>query len=1193
MLETLTRRLKGRLDNWKATEPSFAGRLDDCEVRQARLVFAERAAEASGQLDHFWFELVERRSDSHEWHGYRVIQLRELRYLPQEARPDATLIQKTAALLRGVYAAQIELVIIDFAVFDPPLGVIQCYGVAARHEVLETAQRRAVGALAALIGAFAAQFPQSRMAPLTAEHARWLFESLQTMPHVTALIGSPDPREAPHGAEQQLQPRRPSTPQFTEQQNELLFRALARAGEEFCFVNIATPVPRPAIADMLAGLGHLASPLASRQQGMTSIGFGVALPLILSVGEAQSAGQAYGTSEMQGQSASVAQTVGKAHTDGQAQTSGWSYTQGFAHTEGHAVTDSVSHTSGVTHSNSVNDATTVGHGTAHTDGASQSHGVANTSGNSQSHGVTNSSSHTDGSMQSASQSQNWGVAVPISASPAGIGIGITPSIGAAQGSVAGTSEATTTGMAVSDVSTSMHSTTISDVATTSHADTVSQSQAISHGVGVVNGTFESSSVGHAETQSQADTQSVASTISGATTHSQADTVSQAATTAHGTSQGTGVSLGQVLGAAQTQGLGAGVSPSVSVSKSFAWKDETAIAITAVLEQQLSLLKEASEEGGLYSDVYILTRTEAGRHVAEAAAVQAFGGSQSVVTHVQARRPRSDGEAAHLRAHARCLTPSTLTETLGYLNGYAFSSFITLTQQAAYAAPGLYEEGTALTVQERTPPFAYVPDMPGDVVLGHLLSTERGEVTRARLALTPERHFHTVFAADTGFGKTVAAERLAVELVNQWHHRVVVLDFGAGWRRLANGPLPDDRVDLYQLYPGAVRPFRWNFLQIGRRIQPDRQLLATAELLANAGRMGPRQLGFIRRALREVYEKHGVLTSDPKVLADHNWNTVRLDEPAAMERARMERGLSASPATPGASLLDLQPFERQALAVHRSKQVDINQVYVVLKGYLDRIHDQASRQSLEGVLLRIEPFTQGELAFMYGGGEGSVAVEDLGLLGPEADVSSRWGLCVLEGGAEMDDYSKSVILSLVAWHLYNDSIVRRRETIGGQNRPMDIFWEEANKILNGVGQASGDDPSLSGGSPVTQLWQAMWRDGRKYKVFLHPIVQTLSELPPGILSSCNNAFFSQMKNLKDRDLAVGHLARSERGVHDEEYKRWMSRIPYAQCVVKLGWSDQVTDIEPLLVRPLRVSAVEPTDTEILQRFGPTDGLVWSL
>jgi hypothetical protein len=32
---------------------------------------------------------------------------------------------------------------------------------------------------------------------------------------------------------------------------------------------------------------------------------------------------------------------------------------------------------------------------------------------------------------------------------------------------------------------------------------------------------------------------------------------------------------------------------------------------------------------------------------------------------------------------------------------------------------------------------------------------------------------------------------------------------------------------------------------------------------------------------------------------------------------------------------------------------------------------------------------------------------------------------------------------------------------------------------------------------------MWRDGRKYNIFLHLLAQTVSELPSGILSSCAN------------------------------------------------------------------------------------------
>ncbi|MEK7439374.1 MAG: serine-rich protein, partial [Chloroflexota bacterium] len=730
---------------------------------------------------------------------------------------------------------------------------------------------------------------------------------------------------------------------------------------------------------------------------------------------------------------------------------------------------------------------------------------------------------------------------------------------------------------------------------TMQSTTVGQADTASHGIGVsssttnATGSFESTSIGHAVTKSQADTLSEGWSEGGSHAVSKSDTVSDSTSTARGTTNSYGVSQSRGLSASESQGLAAGIAPSFSLSKSFVWKDEAAMTLTLLLEQQMNILKEAHEEGGFYSDAYILTRTANGQNVAEAAAVQAFGGSQGVVTHIQPRRPSSPEEREHLRRHAQCFTPSTLTETLGVINGYAFSTLLTPTQQAAYSTPGLFEEGTALTIQERTPPFAFNPDMRGDVVLGFQFSTERGELTDARLMMSEDRHFHSLFAADTGYGKTVAAERYAFEACKYWKHRVVVLDFGAGWRRMINAPLDRDRVDIYQLAPGSLRPFRWNFLQIGRRITPDQQWLATSELIANAGRMGPRQLGYIRRALRQLYVEHGVMPGkageDADIATTHKWQELQADEVDVIRADRARRGVTGLPdPIVGDALIGLRPEDRQAIAVHRSREVTVTMLHDRLNTFLvEAGRDQTAKTSLEGVLLRLEPFTQGELARMYSGSERNIAVENLGLLGPGED-SERYGMCILEGGAQMDDYAKALVLSLVAWHLYHDAFKRREQSIGGNfNRPLDIYFEEASKILSGVGGGATSD-SASDKPTSTERWQEMWRDGRKYKVFLHPIVQTLHDLPPGIQSSCNNAFFSQIKDLKDRDLAMGHIGKSEKGFTDEEYKRFISRIPVALAVVKLGYSTDIADIEPMLMKPLLVPGVEPTNEEIARRFG---------
>ena len=118
-----------------------------------------------------------------------------------------------------------------------------------------------------------------------------------------------------------------------------------------------------------------------------------------------------------------------------------------------------------------------------------------------------------------------------------------------------------------------------------------------------------------------------------------------------------------------------------------------------------------------------------------------------------------------------------------------------------------------------------------------------------------------------------------------------------------------------------------------------------------------------------------------------------------------------------------------------------------------------------------------------------------------------------------------------------------------------------------------------GASTTELFQAMWRDGRKYSVFLHPIVQTASALPPGIVSSCNNAFYSQSKGIKDRDAIMAHLAFSERGFTDEDYKRFLSRMPLAMSICKLGYTADIKNTTPFLARPVMVPAATPSDAEI--------------
>jgi hypothetical protein len=612
-----------------------------------------------------------------------------------------------------------------------------------------------------------------------------------------------------------------------------------------------------------------------------------------------------------------------------------------------------------------------------------------------------------------------------------------------------------------------------------------------------------------------------------------------------------------------------VIPTISASKTYSWVDAQAQQVAELYRTQEAILVDASKEGAYLTDVYMLTRTPIGLAAAQVLVRQAFHGSEKVVTSFQTRQLSAD-EQQYIRRHVTAFTPSTRVETIpGLLEGYKDSTLLPPEKLAALFAPGLFERGPAVTTEERIPPFAFIPDLRGDGILGRLWDFETHTLTQAPLRLSEDKHMHTAFVGDTGFGKTVAAERLCVEAVNQWHQRAVVLDWGQGWRKLLRSPIPRGRVQVFQLHERAVRPLRWNPLQIGKRVAPNAQCEAAVEIFANIGGLGSKQSSFMLRALRRVYIEAGVFTSDPEVQNSLEWGLVANAAESALVGLPLRTWLAA-----------LDPDQLQALAVQRSKAVDLTDWIAAMRVEIKKMKPaDPNRSSLESVIVRMERLTHGAAGRRYAKGADSLAIEDLGLLGPAGD---QWGVAVLEGGAEMDGYSKSVLLSLIAFHLYNDAVSRRRESIGHKLPALNIFFEEANKIFLGdeAGRSSdkGNQPP-----PISSQLIPMFTDGRKFRVYCHVVLQAVSLLPDAILSSCVNLYVGQSKGIRDRDAILAHLAKSEKGFTDEEYKRFVSKMPPRMIICKLGYGESLWETGGMLCEIDLVPAFEPTEAELSQRL----------
>ncbi len=627
----------------------------------------------------------------------------------------------------------------------------------------------------------------------------------------------------------------------------------------------------------------------------------------------------------------------------------------------------------------------------------------------------------------------------------------------------------------------------------------------------------------------------------------------------GEARGNVVSLGG--GRVFAGGFSAGVIPGISIGRSWQTEDDTAIRAVEALRSLESLLNQAAAEGGFITTAALLTDEES-EVAAQSLVIQSLH-SPYVPQPVFVRRAGDD-----LRVHALTMMANLEDERpFGVPHLWTrYGTLMTPEMAAALSSPALVEEGTALTVQERIPPgMAFYPDMAQEdpdnaALLGHQFSPETGDLTNVPVRLPRSRHFHTAILGDTSYGKTVFAERLVVETTAKWNLRTIVLDMGAGWRKLLNVPELAGRVQIYQLSPRSVRPLRWNPLQIGRNILPEIQWRNFADIFGALSQLGEkRQIHELRAALRTVYLSFGVLVDDPECQNDPRWGQVQPGEDTVVG------------APVGTRVSDLTDEQRQRLAVHRSKQVGLADLYAHIETELQGLSARDIRRSLlEGILYRLEPLVHGDAGRQFAAGPDAMDINEI--------VPDSGGVAILEGGIFLDRYTKAFLLGWSAWHIYMDAVVQRIRRARTEPANIQIVFEEANKIFSGTAEAESREAATA------EQFEAMWRDSRKYGIYLHLIAQSPHQIPAGILSSCANVAFSRLSKAEDQDIVLSAIHKSPRGFTDEPWRRFIANLPIGGMVVKFGRSMDRRDLEPIYMRPLIITAPEPTDDDIVRALG---------
>jgi hypothetical protein len=528
----------------------------DLEVLDVDFVFS-----ADHRLRHIVYEVNQQEPEPgwQNWrgtqyehrHGYKTVILRELLSLPRPPRDETAeldILGHTRAALRGLYDAQIDLAYLAAGMFSgdgyPRMGLVQSYGVVAWASERDAAIRRAQQADAALVGTLA-NFIGINTKPLSKKRSRFITAAITRWPYIVALLGQPDPREsalATSRATDTVETEKPA------EQNELLFRGLARLQEDFVFFVLGRRIKRRDAARFLDAALQESSIQASQLQGTHNISFNFAIPYLLNRANSLTDSRSHGEGETRGVSDGISEEQGYAHTAGESHTDSYSHTEGQSETWGESQTHSVAHSSLHSVSEGVvqTESEATGTGTSHTDSHAQGEGSAHTEG----HAVTEGAAHTEG------QADTHGTSSFSSSSHSSGG-------GSSWGS------ARTVGVSIGQANTQGEAHTDSVTNTDTNATTRTNSESHGASFGAHNSVADTITEGTAQSHSAVATEGAAGGVGGSlpvmanystsTSEGHTDSINQATShantqgTSAGTSRSTGTSVGTTSGHATSQG----------------------------------------------------------------------------------------------------------------------------------------------------------------------------------------------------------------------------------------------------------------------------------------------------------------------------------------------------------------------------------------------------------------------------------------------------------------------------------------------------------------------------------------------------------------------------------------------------------------------------------------------------------------
>lgn len=668
-----------------------------------------------------------------------------------------------------------------------------------------------------------------------------------------------------------------------------------------------------------------------------------------------------------------------------------------------------------------------------------------------------------------------------------------------------------------------------------------------HSTGTNSSTGSSSGQSGSSGWSEGTSESDSTGTSSGTNSSVSNGWNQGTSDGYSTGSNTGVSnsVGSNIGRSTGTSMSGGLSPSLSIGKTYQWQDVTVAYICELLTLQNNRLKSMTDgDGGFFVDCYISCDNNETQKAIEGLVASTWINPNGKIDLVRGEIPSSIIQkklSLHMQAMSPCLEVQ-YNKNKGYY--YKFSSILRSSEVAAYTHPPRISIGGLDNSMEDRPKFRIPTDrQTKEIFVGNVISSERfsydqalkyrglGYMTDFKFCIGGNELHHAFISGQAGSGKSVLARRLISQLFQNTYtvnkltgkkqkKRVLILDPKGEWR-LMGSVVEEGKFKFYSIADPNFHPLRMNLLRCPKHIRPYEYLTMVTEHFCPAYGLLDRAVAQIRSVIFDLYTEVGAFQN--------------ADEP-------------------------YDPYK----AHERTKNVTLEDVYNRLSKQLEDAEKSNQRNQVDALqtyLTRLDMFSKPAsteyVMFCNRGGESIETV-----LGKDE-------VTVIESNG-LPKAAQSFFFVLLM-----DGIFRYAQGVKGFYRDGQyetfIVLEEANTVL--IASNSSNDEGNNSLQRVSEVID----QSRSYGLFIWTITQKIASMPNSVVANSGLVFIGRSTSEKDVTTSLATLGYDPR--FDVPVKRFIARIPIGEFIISIKKGEHDVDQVPTLVKVSQLNVDIPSDEEL--------------